>query len=75
MAFNFLNRWNGGIHAREWISPAVVMYLANKLVTATDQTTLNMLNQVEIYITPISNPDGYVYTFTKDRMVRFINCF
>ncbi|KAI8815122.1 putative carboxypeptidase precursor [Cladochytrium replicatum] len=50
--------WNGGQHAREWISPSTVMYLAYKLLTTKDVD----LNAWEFHITPVQNVDGYEYT-------------
>lgn len=57
---------DGGIHAREWISPAAVTYILNDLV-------LNWANQSEYlraidwYILPVLNPDGYAYSYDVDR--------
>ncbi|KNC97768.1 uncharacterized protein SPPG_06768 [Spizellomyces punctatus DAOM BR117] len=62
--------FNGGIHAREWISSATVMYVANALITSTDPQLSDFLDKVEFYITPISNPDGYEYSRTQDRYWR-----
>ncbi|XP_006609652.1 carboxypeptidase B-like isoform X2 [Apis dorsata] len=55
---------DGGIHAREWISPASVTYIINHLVENSE--TL----EADYYILPVVNPDGYEYTFTKDRLWR-----
>ncbi len=49
-------------HAREWIDPAFMMYLINSLVNGyyTNDTIHWIVNHYEIYITPLSNADGYV---------------
>lgn len=54
---------DGGIHAREWISPATVTYMVNELVTNRD-TYSDLLSSVNFYVMPSINPDGYSYTFT-----------
>lgn len=63
---------NGGIHAREWISVAVMNYLIHRLtLTNSNETTFaTLLDDYEITIIPVLNPDGYVYSHTKDRMWR-----
>ena len=38
--------WNGGQHAREWISPAVVMYLAKRLLEHSEENVLEFLKKV-----------------------------
>ncbi|XP_034951289.1 carboxypeptidase B-like isoform X1 [Chelonus insularis] len=55
---------DGGIHAREWISPASVTYIINYLVENSDDL------QADYYILPVVNPDGYEYTFRGDRLWR-----
>ncbi|CAG5096153.1 Similar to Carboxypeptidase B (Astacus astacus) [Cotesia congregata] len=55
---------DGGIHAREWISPASVTYIINYLVENSDEL------QADYYILPVVNPDGYEYTFRGDRLWR-----
>ncbi|XP_011630691.2 LOW QUALITY PROTEIN: carboxypeptidase B-like [Pogonomyrmex barbatus] len=55
---------DGGIHAREWISPAVVTYIIDQLVENSENL------DVDYYILPVANPDGYEYTFAHDRLWR-----
>jgi len=64
--------WEGGIHAREWITHASMCYMISKMVTlyGVDSATTDMLNTFEVHIVPVVNPDGYVYTWTTDRMWR-----
>ncbi len=64
---------NCGIHAREWISPAVGMYIMNNLITSA-QTRDVFQRQIpwgtEFYIVPVMNADGYEYCWTNNRMWR-----
>lgn len=54
---------DGGIHAREWISPAFVTYLIQELVENEDNR--NMIESTNWLIIPVLNPDGYEYTHTS----------
>lgn len=57
----------GGIHAREWISPAVVTYVLNELLTSQDPQVRKLAEGNDWYVFPVFNPDGFVYTHTKVR--------
>ncbi|KAJ2945718.1 hypothetical protein O0L34_g559 [Tuta absoluta] len=60
---------DGGIHAREWISPATVTFFMNQLVENFDVEDDYMRN-IDWYIVPVVNPDGYEYTHRSDRIWR-----
>ncbi|XP_026321193.1 carboxypeptidase B-like isoform X3 [Hyposmocoma kahamanoa] len=60
---------DGAIHPREWISPAVVAYIADCLARTFDKQPEYITNK-DWYFLPILNPDGYEYTHTSDRMWR-----
>jgi hypothetical protein len=55
----------GAQHAREWITPEMVRRLMHYFVDnyATDATVRNLVNQNELWFVPVSNPDGYDFTF------------
>eukprot|EP00456_Euglypha_rotunda_P011480 TRINITY_DN13012_c0_g1_i2.p1 TRINITY_DN13012_c0_g1~~TRINITY_DN13012_c0_g1_i2.p1 ORF type:complete len:266 (+),score=8.22 TRINITY_DN13012_c0_g1_i2:113-910(+) len=59
---------DGGIHAREWIAPAVVQYLIGQFVnqSAHNATIANYVNKFVWTMVPVWNADGYVYTWTTD---------
>ncbi|KAG7312142.1 hypothetical protein JYU34_001603 [Plutella xylostella] len=60
---------DGAIHAREWISAAVVTYIAHHLATHFDALPESVTNK-DWYLVPVLNPDGYVHTHVNDRMWR-----
>lgn len=62
----------GGHHAREWIAVDVPFLLASQLVNqyGTDTTITRLVNQSEIWIVPMVNPDGHQYSVTNDRLWR-----
>ncbi|XP_075983179.1 uncharacterized protein LOC142981269 [Anticarsia gemmatalis] len=71
----------GGVHAREWISPATVTYIINEFLTSTDPAVRFVAENIVWHVFPMMNPDGYAYTFTTNRMWRknrnpthFTNC-
>ena len=60
--------YNATQHAREWISAEVERRLFKYVVDNKDQTSGNkvkdLLAKNELWFVPITNPDGYDYTFT-----------
>ncbi|XP_039950704.1 zinc carboxypeptidase A 1-like [Bactrocera tryoni] len=70
----------GGMHAREWISPATTTYIINQLLTSTNADVRKVAESYVWYLVPHSNPDGYVYTHTTNRLWRktrtpYNNCY
>ncbi|XP_036336820.1 carboxypeptidase B [Rhagoletis pomonella] len=59
----------GGTHAREWITIAVAL---NCIYQLTEKHIRNyeLLRKLRFIIVPVTNPDGYEYTFTKNRRWR-----
>ena len=57
-------------HAREWAATDMALRLIRRLATATDARTDSLVNQRDIWVVPVVNPDGYQYTFTTDRLWR-----
>jgi len=64
--------FQGGQHAREWIGPATVMYLVVQLLEnyGKDVVVTRLLSNVQFVIVPLSNPDGYEYAHTNERLWR-----
>ncbi|XP_073687856.1 carboxypeptidase A1-like [Garra rufa] len=61
-----------GIHSREWVTPASGVWFAKKIVTdyGRDPILTDILNNYDIFLEIVTNPDGYAYTHTNDRMWR-----
>ncbi|XP_038206917.1 zinc carboxypeptidase-like [Zerene cesonia] len=60
----------GTLHAREWISPATVTWIVKEFLTSSDPAVRSLAEDIEWHVFPVVNPDGYVYTFTHNRMWR-----
>ncbi|KAK6483203.1 carboxypeptidase O isoform X1 [Huso huso] len=72
-----------GIHAREWISPAFCQWFVKEILQnyKTDAKIKHFLQNMDFYVVPVLNIDGYIYTWTTDRLWRksrspspFSNC-
>ncbi|XP_020377044.1 carboxypeptidase A1-like isoform X1 [Rhincodon typus] len=63
---------DSGIHAREWVSPASAIWMAKKISSDYGQEPFitSLLRKMDIYMEIVVNPDGYVYTHTKNRLWR-----
>lgn len=64
--------FNGCQHAREWISPMTVMFIADQLMEryATDARVRDIMNAAEFLLVPVVNADGYEYTWSTNRLWR-----
>ncbi|NXN97447.1 CBPB1 Carboxypeptidase, partial [Rhinopomastus cyanomelas] len=61
-----------GFHAREWISPAFCQWFVKEAVQTygKDAAVTTLLDSLDFYVLPVLNIDGYVYTWTTNRMWR-----
>ncbi|XP_053575722.1 carboxypeptidase A1-like [Bombina bombina] len=61
-----------GIHSREWVTQASGVWFAKKIVQdyGTDPSLTATLNKLDIYLEIVTNPDGYVFSHTSNRMWR-----
>jgi Zinc carboxypeptidase len=51
---------DANIHAREWISSAVAVWLINELLTNTDPAVRSIVDRITWIIIPVLNPDGEI---------------
>ncbi|CAL4065142.1 unnamed protein product, partial [Meganyctiphanes norvegica] len=56
----------GGLHAREWLSPAVTTYIANELA----KSGPTFFKHAVWVVLPLLNPDGYQYSRIKNPIWR-----
>ncbi|XP_072242548.1 carboxypeptidase A1-like [Leuresthes tenuis] len=61
-----------GIHSREWVTQASGTWFAKKLVTdyGRDPALTTILDKMDIFLEIVTNPDGYYYTHTSNRLWR-----
>lgn len=59
-------------HAREWVTPLATMEFAERMLAnaATDEETARLLEEVEIFVLPVVNPDGANYSFYDNNFQR-----
>lgn len=62
---------DGGIHAREWIAPAMALYIINQLVE-NNAANSDLTDSVDWFIVPVLNPDGYEYSHTTVRNTLYL---
>jgi carboxypeptidase A2 len=60
---------DSNIHARDWLSAATNLKILSHLIDdyATDAQVQGLVNKYQFYLIPISNPDGYEWTWSNDR--------
>uniref|UniRef100_A0A8C3J7D4 Carboxypeptidase O n=1 Tax=Calidris pygmaea TaxID=425635 RepID=A0A8C3J7D4_9CHAR len=61
-----------GIHAREWISPAFCQWFVKEILQnyKSDLKISRFLQNLDLYVLPVLNIDGYIYSWEKDRLWR-----
>nr|XP_020769567.1 carboxypeptidase O [Odocoileus virginianus texanus] len=61
-----------GIHAREWIAPAFCQWFVKEILQnyKDNQRIRRLLKNLDFYVLPVLNIDGYIYTWTSDRLWR-----
>ncbi|KAM6925632.1 carboxypeptidase A5 [Lycodopsis pacificus] len=61
-----------GIHSREWVTQASGTWFAKKIVTdyGRESAITAILNKMDIFVEIVTNPDGFYYTHTSNRMWR-----
>jgi len=59
-------------HGTEIITPVLALYASEQLTTqyGIDPTITDLVNEYEIWIAPVWNPDGYVHVFNVDNFWR-----
>ncbi|XP_021002925.3 carboxypeptidase B-like isoform X1 [Parasteatoda tepidariorum] len=61
-----------GVHAREWTPIETCIYVMKMMIYGGSNRTIQsqLLEKYHLIFLPVVNPDGYVYSFTHDRMWR-----
>lgn len=57
-----------GIHAREWIAPAFCQWFVKEILRTfkTDDKLNKMVQNLDFYVMPVFNIDGYVYSWINE---------
>ncbi|XP_046733595.1 carboxypeptidase A6 isoform X2 [Silurus meridionalis] len=61
-----------GVHAREWIGPAFCQWFVKEALNSYqhDSSLRRLLKQLNFYVMPVFNVDGYHYSWKSDRFWR-----
>ncbi|NWU93764.1 CBPA1 Carboxypeptidase, partial [Upupa epops] len=61
-----------GIHSREWVTQASGVWFAKKIVQdhESDEGLASILDQMDILLEIVTNPDGFAFTHSKNRLWR-----
>ncbi|NXY42858.1 CBPO Carboxypeptidase, partial [Ceuthmochares aereus] len=61
-----------GIHAREWISPAFCQWFVKEILQnyQSDPKIRRFLQNLDLYVLPVLNIDGYIYSWDNNRLWR-----
>ncbi|XP_029462213.1 carboxypeptidase O-like isoform X2 [Rhinatrema bivittatum] len=61
-----------GIHAREWISPSFCQWFVKEILKSyqSNPKLSKAIQNIDFYVLPVLNIDGYVYSWTTDRLWR-----
>nr|XP_056703119.1 carboxypeptidase A1-like [Euleptes europaea] len=61
-----------GIHSREWVTQASGILFAKKILDGygKDASLTSILNNFDIFLEIVTNPDGFAFTHSKNRMWR-----
>ncbi|KAM6151989.1 LOW QUALITY PROTEIN: carboxypeptidase A2 [Erethizon dorsatum] len=59
---------DAGIHAQEWVTKATALWIANKIASdyGNDPSITSILDTMDIFLLPVTNPDRYVFSHTKN---------
>ncbi|KAG5677267.1 hypothetical protein PVAND_007038 [Polypedilum vanderplanki] len=61
---------DAGIHAREWHSRSMALYIMNQMIHEAESDTNGLIHTTTIIIVANINPDGYEYSLNVDHMWR-----
>ncbi|XP_054420605.1 carboxypeptidase A1 [Pteronotus mesoamericanus] len=61
-----------GIHSREWVTQASGIWFAKKITQdyGQDSALTNILDNMDIFLEIVTNPDGFAFTHSKNRLWR-----